>query len=173
MNTLTSRDAGELALARLDDDGAPPAVTRPQINDSQDHHAIRRGRTGKVAGSQAETSDISRSTANPIVGHAPAGEAVATVIPRGSAGMVDVPAGDAANVPAAIPAGPPSSRVSFDDTRDRCGAAGGRWWPHSRNALTELPALICGAGLPARHQSAAAVHPPRRLGRHPAPAHHR
>ena len=55
MTTVTSRDAGtadELALARLDDDGAPPAVSRPQINDSQDHHAIRRGRTAKVASSQ-------------------------------------------------------------------------------------------------------------------------
>jgi uncharacterized protein DUF5994 len=50
--------------------------------------------------------------------------------------------GSAATVRAAMPAGPPSSRVSLDDARDRHGAADGRWWPHSRNALTELPGLI-------------------------------
>ena len=50
--------------------------------------------------------------------------------------------GSAASVRAAMPAGPPSSRVSLDDARDRHGAADGRWWPHSRNALTELPGLI-------------------------------
>jgi hypothetical protein len=92
VNTVTSRDAGaadEVALARLDDDGAPSAATWPQISDGQDHHAIRRGRTAKVAGRQV-----------------------------------------------------PSSRVSLDDARDRHGAADGRWWPHSRNAPTELPGLI-------------------------------
>jgi hypothetical protein len=138
MNTLTSRDAGELALARLDDDGAPPAVTWPQINDSQDHHAIRRGRTAKVASSQ--TNEPAHH--EPVSGPGPAGEAVATTIPRGSAGTTRIPAGEAASVPAAIPARPPSPRVSFDGARDRHGAADGRWWPHSRNALTELPALI-------------------------------
>ena len=55
VNTFTSRDveaADELALARLDDDGAPPAVT----GHSQDHYAIRRGHTGKVADRLAETA---------------------------------------------------------------------------------------------------------------------
>jgi hypothetical protein len=55
VTTFTSRDAGaadELALARLDDDGAPPAVT----GHSQDHDAIRRGHTGKVAGRLAKTA---------------------------------------------------------------------------------------------------------------------
>ena len=55
MTTFTSRDveaADELALARLDDDGAPPAVTCH----SQDHYAIHRGHTGKVAGRLAETA---------------------------------------------------------------------------------------------------------------------
>jgi hypothetical protein len=42
----------------------------------------------------------------------------------------------------AIPAGPPSAQVSFDDARDRHGAADGRWWPQSRNAPAELPGLI-------------------------------
>lgn len=59
MNAFIPRDVGaadKLALARLDDDGAPPAVTWPQINDGQDHPAIRRGRTGRVASSQAETA---------------------------------------------------------------------------------------------------------------------
>jgi hypothetical protein len=50
--------------------------------------------------------------------------------------------GSAANVRAAMPAGPPSSRLSLDDARDRHGAADGRWWPHSRNAPAELPGLI-------------------------------
>jgi hypothetical protein len=56
VNTVTSRDAGtadELALARLDDDGAPSAVNWPQISDSPDHHAIRRARTAKAAGRPA------------------------------------------------------------------------------------------------------------------------
>jgi uncharacterized protein DUF5994 len=52
------------------------------------------------------------------------------------------PGGGAAGIRAAIPAGPPSPQVSFDDARDRHGAADGRWWPQSRNALTELPGLI-------------------------------
>jgi len=55
VNTFTSRDveaADRLALARLDDDGAPPAVTCH----SQDHYAIHRGHTGKVAGRLAETA---------------------------------------------------------------------------------------------------------------------
>jgi hypothetical protein len=55
VNTFTSRDveaADELALARLDDDGAPPAVT----GHSQDHYAIRRGHTAKVAGRLAKTA---------------------------------------------------------------------------------------------------------------------
>jgi hypothetical protein len=33
-------------------------------------------------------------------------------------------------------------RVSFDPALNRHGAADGGWWPHSRNALTELPGLI-------------------------------
>ena len=47
VNTVTSRDleaADRLALARLDDDGAPPAVTWPQADDSHDRDAIRRRR---------------------------------------------------------------------------------------------------------------------------------
>jgi hypothetical protein len=78
----------------------------------------------------------------PVPGPGPAGEAVVTVIPRGSARAVGIPAGDAASIRAAIPAGPPSPQVSFDHARDRHGAVDGRWRPHSRNALTELPGLI-------------------------------
>jgi hypothetical protein len=85
---------------------------------------------------------MSRPPANPSFGQVFAGEAVATVIPRGSTTTVGIPAGDAASIRAATPAGPPSPQVSFDDARDRRGAADGRWWPHSRNALTELPGLI-------------------------------
>ena len=59
VTTFTSRDAAaadRLALARLDDDGAPAAVTWPQAGDSHDRDAIRRGRIGKVAGRLAETA---------------------------------------------------------------------------------------------------------------------
>jgi hypothetical protein len=145
VNTVTSRGveaADELALARLDDDGAPLAVTWSQVSHSQDHHTIRRGRTAKAASSQAQASNMSRPTANPPLGQAPAAEAVATMIPPGSARTTRIPAAGAADVPAAIPAGPPSPRVSLNGAHDRRGAADGRWWPHSRSALTELPGLI-------------------------------
>jgi hypothetical protein len=59
VTAFTSRDveaADRLALARLDDDGAPPAVTWPQISDSQGHHAIGRGHTGKPADRPAVTA---------------------------------------------------------------------------------------------------------------------
>jgi hypothetical protein len=42
----------------------------------------------------------------------------------------------------AILAGPPAPRVSFGPALHRHGAVDGGWWPHSRNALTELPGLI-------------------------------
>ena len=84
---------------------------------------------------------MSRPPANPPFGQAPASEAVTTLIPRGSATTVGIPAGDVASIRVAIPAGPPSPQVSLDDARDRHSAADGRWWPHSRNALTELPGL--------------------------------
>lgn len=47
-----------------------------------------------------------------------------------------------AGTPFAIPAGLPPARVGFDSTLIRHGAVDGGWWPRSRNALTELPALI-------------------------------
>jgi hypothetical protein len=53
-----------------------------------------------------------------------------------------IPPGGTVRAPSAIPAGPPPPRVSFDPALNRRGAAGGGWWPHSRNALTELPGLI-------------------------------
>ena len=59
VSAFTSRDAGaadRLALARLDDDGAPPTVSWPQAGDSHDRDAIRRGHTEKVAGRLAQTA---------------------------------------------------------------------------------------------------------------------
>ena len=53
-----------------------------------------------------------------------------------------IPPGDTLSAPSAILAGPPSPRVSFDPALNRHGAVDGGWWPHSRNALTELPGLI-------------------------------
>jgi hypothetical protein len=59
VTAFSSRDveaADELALARLDYDGAPAAVSWPQISDSQGHHAIRRGHSGQAAGRLAQTA---------------------------------------------------------------------------------------------------------------------
>jgi hypothetical protein len=59
VNTFTSRDveaADRLALARLDDDGAPPPVTRPQAGDSHDRDAIGRGHIGQMGRRLAETA---------------------------------------------------------------------------------------------------------------------
>ena len=53
-----------------------------------------------------------------------------------------IPPGGTVNAPSAILAGPPAPRVSFDPALNRHGAVDGGWWPHSRNALTELPGLI-------------------------------
>jgi hypothetical protein len=61
VSAFSSRDveaADRLALARLDDDGAPPPVTWPQASDSHDRGAIRRGRIGQVAASPAQTRAI-------------------------------------------------------------------------------------------------------------------
>jgi hypothetical protein len=61
MNAFTSRDletTDRLALARLDDDGAPSAMLPPQVGDSHERDAIRAGRIGQVAASQAETAAI-------------------------------------------------------------------------------------------------------------------
>jgi uncharacterized protein DUF5994 len=100
MNAPTLRDiqaADTLALARLDDDGAPAAVT--------------------------------------------------SVISQRSATAARIPA-SAAGAPAVIPTRLPSPRVSFAPGLIRHGAVDGGWWPHTRNALTELPGLI--AALDAR-----------------------
>jgi hypothetical protein len=59
VSVFSSRGAGaaaELAVARPDDDGAPAALTWPQISDSHGHHAIGRGQAGKPAGRLAETA---------------------------------------------------------------------------------------------------------------------
>ncbi len=53
-----------------------------------------------------------------------------------------IPPGGTLSAPSAIPAAPPAPRVSFDPALNRHGAVDGGWWPHSRNALTELPGLI-------------------------------
>ncbi len=77
--------------------------------------------------------------ANLPLGQAAPGEAVATASRTRTA---SIPPGGTSNAPAAILAGPPSPRVSFDPALNRHGAVDGGWWPYSRNALTELPGLI-------------------------------
>ncbi len=57
MNTFTANDLGAadaLALAWLDDDGAPPAVTPPRASDGQGRHAVRLAGAGQVTASRAE-----------------------------------------------------------------------------------------------------------------------
>jgi hypothetical protein len=57
MNAFTAHDLEAedlLALARLDDDGAPPAVTPPQASDGQGRRAIRLAGTGQVSARRAE-----------------------------------------------------------------------------------------------------------------------
>jgi hypothetical protein len=70
------------------------------------------------------------------------------VIPHGSAMTARTSPRAAAGAPSAIPTGLPPARVMFDPALPRHGATDGGWWPRSRNALTELPALI--AALDAR-----------------------
>ena len=59
MNTFISPalDAADLlALARLEDDGEPPAVSPPQSADGQRNHAIPVARRDRPAASQAGTT---------------------------------------------------------------------------------------------------------------------
>jgi hypothetical protein len=59
MNTSIPRAlnaADLLALARPDDDGAPPAASPPRSADGPRSHAIRVTRTGQPAASQAEAT---------------------------------------------------------------------------------------------------------------------
>ena len=70
------------------------------------------------------------------------------VISHGNAATARNSPRAAAGAPSAIPTGLPPARVSFDSALIRHGAVDGGWWPRSRNALTELPALI--AALDAR-----------------------
>ena len=64
------------------------------------------------------------------------------MIPHGNAGTARTSPCAAAGEPSAIPTGLPAARVMFDSALIRHGAVDGGWWPRSRNALTELPALI-------------------------------
>ena len=52
------------------------------------------------------------------------------------------PRGSDSPAPHATPAGPPSPRLRFDPALIRPGAVDGGWWPYSRDAVTELPALV-------------------------------
>ena len=69
-------------------------------------------------------------------------------IPHGNAATARTSSCAAAGAPSAIPTGLPAARVMFDSALIRHGAVDGGWWPRSRNAPTELPALI--AALDAR-----------------------
>jgi len=70
------------------------------------------------------------------------------VIPHGNAATARTSPRAAAGARSAIPTGLPPARVMFDPALPRHGATDGGWWPRSRNALTELPAVI--AALDAR-----------------------
>jgi Family of unknown function (DUF5994) len=70
------------------------------------------------------------------------------VIPHGNATTARTSPRPDASARSATPIGLPPARVMFDPALPRHGATDGGWWPRSRNALTELPALI--AALDAR-----------------------
>lgn len=70
------------------------------------------------------------------------------MIPHGNATTANTSPRAPAGAPSAIPTGLPPARIIFDPALPRHGATDGGWWPRSRNALTELPALI--AALDAR-----------------------
>jgi hypothetical protein len=63
-------------------------------------------------------------------------------IPHGNATTASTSPRAAAGAPCAIPPGFPPARVIFDSALIRHGATDGGWWPRSRNARTELPALM-------------------------------
>jgi hypothetical protein len=68
VNAFTSRDAAaadRLALARLDDDGAPPPVTWPQADDSHDRDAIRRCQPAPDVPAGAPAPDVSAGAPAP------------------------------------------------------------------------------------------------------------
>lgn len=69
-------------------------------------------------------------------------------IPHGNATTARTSPCADASARSATPIGLPPARVMFDPALPRHGATDGGWWPRSRNALTELPALI--AALDAR-----------------------
>jgi len=70
------------------------------------------------------------------------------VIPHSSASTARTSPRAAAGAPSAILTGLSPARVIFDSALARYGAVDGGWWPRSRSAGTELPALI--AALDAR-----------------------
>jgi Family of unknown function (DUF5994) len=82
------------------------------------------------------------------------------VIPHGNATTARTSPRAAADAPFAIRTGLPPARVSFDSALIRHGAVDGGWWPRSRNALTELPALIAALDAhPGVRVRQLAVHP--------------
>jgi Family of unknown function (DUF5994) len=64
------------------------------------------------------------------------------MIPPGNATTARTSPRAPAGALSAIPTGLPPARVMFDSALPRHGATDGGWWPRSRNARTELPALI-------------------------------
>jgi hypothetical protein len=152
VSAFTSRDvdaADRLALARLDDDGAPP-VTWPQAGDSHDRDAIRRGRIGQVATSPAppRTAPVRERRNLMPAPAAPHHGTSGTLQPSSANGSASrtraapIPPGGTVSPPSAILGGRPAPRVSFGPALHRHGAVDGGWWPHSRNAPAELPGLI-------------------------------
>ena len=78
-----------LALVRLDDDGAPPAVSTPQPVGVQRSHAIHVARTGQPAASHAQATAPARgqqagqaAPAGPGAGRQPTGGYVMAPVSR-------------------------------------------------------------------------------------------
>ena len=60
----------------------------------------------------------------------------------GAPAAADPPRGSDSRGPQGTLAGPPAPRLRFDPALIRPGAVDGGWWPYSRAAVTELPALV-------------------------------
>ena len=96
----------------------------------------------------AETGIPARRPLSPVLSHEPVHLEPPRMNPHGNPTTARTSPRAPAGALSAIPAGLPAARVMFDSALPRHGATDGGWWPRSRNARTELPALI--AALDAR-----------------------
>lgn len=166
MSSFTASDleaADLLALARLDDGGARPAVTPPQAGDGQGRHAMRLAGTGQVTGPDppplARAWDQAHSAARTMPGPASRpGPARAPAPPvSGREGDGRMTAHDGAGrraslmppLPAVLPRfppGQPSPRLSAGSGPGRRGAADDGDGGHARGTHPLRSPARCSTG---------------------------